>query len=220
MIPTWAVFVVVVVLVVGYFLLGGPGRQRRRQSVAADFEKMPDFHANQVFTDIRGEAAIGLDDRGRRIAVARRSAQPRTRLYSFAHILAAELVQNGAVTMVVDKGVSANGGALEGGPEKAAPVDGGEAGGSLFGSTGRAIAVIPAFKPAAGPLTTLGVRVTLRDVPQAAVLVRFYDGKTTDVHSLAGEKAFSEARVCMEALGIAIKRAGLPPRPAIASNRL
>jgi hypothetical protein len=207
--------VVVVVIVVGYFLLSGPGKQRRRQNVAADFAKMADFHANQVFTDVRGETAIGLDDRGRRIAVARRHAQPRTKLYSFAHIISAELVQNGTVIAVVAKGVSGQSAAAEGGRAGKTPADGGEAESSLFGSTGRGVLGIPVIAPAPGSMTMLGVRVTVRDASDAGVLIRFYEGKAIDAAGVAGEKAFADARVCLAALDVAIKRAGLPPRPAI-----
>jgi hypothetical protein len=210
MIPTWAVFVIVLVIVVGYFLLTASGRQRRKERIAADFAKMPDFHANQVFTDVRGDTAIGIDDRGRRIAVARRHAQPRTTLYSFAHIASAELVQNGAVMASTSKAEQAKAGPAEEGQAKA-----GQAEGSLFGSTGRAAPGMPVIKPGPGPLTTLAVRVVLQDALDSDLVVRFYEGKAIEVESVAGDKAFGDARACLGALEIAIKRAGLPPGPAV-----
>ncbi len=204
MIPTWAVFAIVVVIVVGYFLLTASARQRRRESVAADFAKLPNFRANQVFIDIRGDSAIGIDDRGRRIAVARRHAQPRTKLLSFAHIVSAELVQNGVAIASTSRD----------GHARSARAGPGEAETSLFGSTGRAAAGMPTVKAAPGPVTTLAVRVTFHDVADGELLVRFYEGKAIAVESVAGEKAFADARVCLGALDIAIRRAAAPPRPA------
>jgi hypothetical protein len=204
MIPTWAVFVIVVVLVVGYYLLSTPARQRRRQSVAADFAKLPNFHANQTFTDMRGESAIGIDDRGRRIAAARRDARPRTKLYSFAHIVSAELLQNGVAIASITR--------LGQGPERRPdPV---QPESSLFGSTGRVAPGMPAVKAAQGPLEKLAVRVVFQDAVDSGLLVRFYEGKAVALESVAGERAFADARACMGALDVAIKRAALPPRPA------
>lgn len=197
--PTWAVFVIVVVLVVGYYLLSSR-KQRRRASVAGDFAKIPNFHANQVYTDVRGEAAIGIDDRGRRIAVARRHTQPRTRIYSFAHIVSAELVQDGASIAETSRGGQA---------EATPAVDG------LFGSTRTAAIGLAPIRPAPGPVTMVAVRVAFEGASDPGPLVRFYQGKAIDAESVAGEKAFAEARACLGALDIAIKRAGLPPRPAI-----
>ena len=196
--PTWAVFVIVVVLVVGYYLLSSR-KQRRRSSVAGDFTKIPNFHANQVFADVRGEAAIGIDDRGRRVAVASRHTRPRTRVYSFAHIVSAELVQNDASIAKTSRG----------GQAEATPAE------SLFGSTRQAAVGLPPIKPSPVPVTMVGVRVTLEGAPDPGPLVRFYQGKAVAVESVAGEKAFGEARTCLGALDIAIKRAGLPPRPAV-----
>jgi hypothetical protein len=197
--PTWAVFVVVVVLVVGYYLFASR-KQRRRDSVTGDFLKIADFHANQVYIDVRGEAAIAIDDRGRRIAVARRHGQPRTRVYSFAHIVLAELVQNDAPIGKVSRG----------GQAEAAP-----AADDLFGSTRPAIVGLPPLKPAPVPVTMVAVRVTLEGASEPGPLVRFYQGKAIAAESVAGEKAFGEARTLLGALDIAIKRAGLPPRPAV-----
>jgi hypothetical protein len=196
--PTWAVFVIVVVLVVGYYLFASR-KQRRRDGVTGDFAKIPNFHANQVFTDVRGEAAIGIDDRGRRVAVASRHTQPRTRVYSFAHIVSAELVQNDVSIAKTSRGV----------PAEATPAEG------LFGSTRPAAVGLPPFKPSPVPVTMVGVRVTLEGAPDPSPLIRFYEGKPIDAESVAGEKAFGEARTCLGALDIAIKRAGLPPRPPV-----
>ena len=198
MVPTWAVFVTVVVLVVGYYLLSS-SKQRRTSRIGSDFAKIPDFHANQIYTDVRGDAAIGIDDRGRRIAVARKHAKPRTRLYSFAHVVSAELVQNDAAIAKTSRVAQA----------EAIPADG------LFGSTRPAAVGLAPIKPAPGPVTMVGVRVTLEGASDPGPLIRFHHGKAIDAASVAGEKAFGEARVCLGALDIAIKRAGLPPRPAI-----
>ncbi len=197
--PTWAVFVIVVVLVVGYYLFASR-KQRKRDSVAGDFEKIQDFHANQVYTDVRGEAAIAIDDRGRRIAIARRHGQPRTRVYSFAHIVSAEVVQNDEAIARVSRG----------GQAEAAPAADG-----LFGSTRPAALGLPPIKPAPVPVTMVAVRVTFEGASDPGPLVRFYQGKAIAAESVAGEKAFGEARTLLSALDIAIKRAGLPPRPAI-----
>jgi hypothetical protein len=196
--PTWAVFVIVVVLVVGYYLFASR-KQRGRTRVAGDFAKIPNFHANQVYTDVRGEAAIGIDDRGRRIAVASRHMQPRTRVYSFAHVVSADIVQNDVSIAKTSRD----------GQAEAKPAEG------LFGSTRPAAVGLPPVKPAPGPVTMVGVRVTLEGVTDPGLLIRFYQGKPIDAESVAGDKAFGEARTCLGALDIAIKRAGLPPRPAV-----
>jgi hypothetical protein len=73
---------------------------------------------------------------------------------------------------------------------------------------------MPTVKATPGPLTTLAVRVVFHDSGVAEVLVRFYGGKAVAVESVAGEKAFADARVCLGALDIAIRRAAAPPRPA------
>jgi hypothetical protein len=241
-IPYWAIVIIIVVLVVGYYLLTASGREKRRESVGTGLAKIPNFHANQAFTDVRGETAIGIDDRGRRIAVSQRRAQPRTKVYSFAHIVSAEVIQNGAVIAKTAKKspVAAReaatrtsaealdeppGGAPpEGAPGGAAPP--GEtppaepATGSLFGSTSRAAGHAPSLKPVLGSMTALGVRIVLEDPSDPGVLIRFYDGKPIDPFSVAGEKAFADARLCLGALDMAIKRAGLPPRPAISGSGL
>ena len=196
--PTWAVFVTVVVLVVGYYLFASR-KQRRRTSLTGDFTKIANFRANQVYTDVRGEAALGIDDRARRVAVANRHTRPHTRVYSFAHVVAAEIVQNDVSIAKTSRG----------GQAEAKPADG------LFGSTRPAAVGLPPIKPAPGPVTMVGVRVTLEGVPVPGPLIRFCLGKPIGAESVAGDKAFGEARTCLGALDIAIKRAGLPPRPAV-----
>jgi hypothetical protein len=231
MIPTWAVFVIILVIVVGYFLLSNTAKQRRRESIAGDFAKLPNFHANQVFTDVQGESAIGIDDRGRRIAVARKHTEPRTRLYSFSHIISAEVVQDGTTIAGLVRQVSGPGGApaapsgerLPGQSveEGAAPSAGTSADGSLFGSTARpAPGAPPAVRPARGPLTMLGIRVAFEEESDPGLLLRVYAGKPIDADSVAGEKAFGAARTCFNAFDIVIKRAALPPRPAISGRGL
>ena len=85
-IPTWAVFVIVVVLVVGYFLLSNTAKQRRKESIAVDFGKMPDFHANQSSPTPEGRDGRRYRRPGRRIAVARKTGQPRNQaLLVLAH---------------------------------------------------------------------------------------------------------------------------------------
>jgi hypothetical protein len=228
MIPTWAVFVIVVVIVVTYFLLSNTAKQRRRESVGGDFAKIADFHANQVFTDAKGETALGIDDRGRRIAVARKRAQPRTRVYSFQHIVVAEVTQNGAVVARIARaarvapGGGAQGGAVPDAPESggrpaidAPHMGGGPAGESLFGSTGRGVVTAPPIRPLSGRLESLAVRVEFEGASDSGVLVRFYEGKPVATESVAAERAFAGAQTCLNSLDIAIKRAALPPRPAI-----
>jgi hypothetical protein len=204
MIPYWAVVIIIIVIVVGYFLLSASSKEKRREKVAADFSRVPGFHANQVFTDVGGEAAIGIDDRGRRIAVSRKGAQPRTQVYSFAHILSAVVLQDNRLVATVSKD----------GEVRDTPPD------SLFGSTGPAIVPTVAVKPALGNMSMLAVRLTIQGAPGSGVLIRFYQGKPVGPESVAGEKAFADARVCLGALDIAIKRAALPPRPAISGRGL
>jgi hypothetical protein len=244
--PYWAVVVIVVVIVVGYFLLSQAGRERRRQAISADFGKLPDFHANQVYMDVRGATAIGLDDRGRRIAVARKHAQPRTRIYSFAHIVSAEILQNDRVIGKTAKkapvrvpGAEATeqppAEATEPSPHPAAgqphsaqaapsrsqagaPAEG--ARGSLFGSTARGLSGMPVIKPALGRVTMLGVRVTFEEPEDPGVLLRFYEGRPVNIDSVPAEKALGDARTCLNALDVAVKRAALPPRPAISGRGL
>jgi len=219
MIPTWAVFVIVVAIVLVYFLLSNTARQRRLESVGGDFEKIPDFHANQVFTDVKGETAIGFDDRARRIAVARKRTQPRTRVYSFAHIVSAEVVQNGVVVARVVK--EGDPGERPTGDETAEGSPPGEEPGGLFGSTSRpAPGAAPELRPLPGQLTALAVRVTFREESDPGVLVRFHVGKGVDVRSVAGEGALARAQTCLGALDVAMKRAGVPPRPAISGSGL
>ena len=201
--PTWAVFVIVVVIVVGYYLLTQSSRERRRGRASGDFAKIPNFYANQTYTDTRGDVAIGIDDRGRRIAVARRHGQPRTGVYSFAHIVSAEVVQNDKAIVAISRAGQPG---ADGRP-KGSNAD------ALFGSTSRpGLTGLPIIKPVLGPLTMLGVRVVFQNGSGDQVLVRFYDGKAVSVDGVVGERAFAEAQVFLGSLDIAIKRAGAPPR--------
>jgi hypothetical protein len=216
--PYWAVGIVVVVLVVVYYLLSQQGRERRREKVGVDFAKIPNFYANQTYTDVRGEAAIGIDDRGRRIAIARKQARPRTRVYSFAHIISAAVVQNDQVIASVaaeTKDVPEPAGG-DGGPFTAA-ITGGLPVGSLYGSTKQSIrdAFVgpPALKPELGQITTAGMRVRFRNGEEIdEVLVRFYAGRAVNADGLEGQRAMAEAQVLLGSLDIAIKRAGVPPK--------
>jgi hypothetical protein len=197
--PKWSVFIVVLVLVVGYYLLTVQARQRRRERVGSDFTKLPNFHANQTYMDIGGEVAIGIDDRGRRIAVARKHAQPRTRVYSFAHIISADVEQDGKVIA----GITRNGQEPAGRAPvvPAAPADPLV---GLFGSTrtpGRpGVAGLPEIQPILGQLS------------KVAVHVRLQNGKAVNADGVAGERAFAEAKVLLGSLDIAMKRAGTPPK--------
>ncbi len=204
--PYWAVLVVIVVLVVGYYLLSQQARERRRSRVGEDFDSLPNFYANQTYTDCDGQASLGIDDRGRRIAVARKHFQPRTRIYSFQHILSAEIVQNDQVI-----------GSLTPGEPAHRASDNGGNGGGLFGSTGRvkrpAMTGLPQVQPVLGQLTMVGVRVSFRNGEEVdEVLICFYRGKPVNVDGVVGEKAFAEAQVLLGSLDIAMKRAGAPPR--------
>ena len=202
--PYWAVFVIVVVLVVGYYLLNQSAKERRKGRAAGDFAKIPSFYANQTYTDVNGEVAIGIDDRGRRIAVSRKRAQPRTRVYSFAHIVSAELMQNGSAIFAISR---------DGRPAVGGAQPGESPGSGLFGSTARPnFTHLPVIKPVLGPLTTVGVRVVFHNGSGDDVLLRFYDGKAVNVDGVVGEKAFAEAQVFLGSLDIAMKRAGVPPQ--------
>jgi hypothetical protein len=201
--PTWAVFAVVVVLVVGYYLLSQQARERRKDRAAGDFGRIPDFYANQTYSDVRGEVAIGIDDRARRIAVARKRRD--VRMYSFAHIVSVEVMQNDKVIATVSRSAEAEAGARP----NAASGDG------LFGSTGRpSLTGLPIIKPEPGTFTMAAVRVTFQNGSDDQVLVRFYDGKPMDVDGVVGERAFAEAQVFLGSLDIAMKRAGTPHRVA------
>lgn len=221
--PYWAVGIIVVVLVVAYYLLSQQGRERRRAKVGVDFARVPSFYANQTYTDVRGESAMGIDDRGRRIAIARKHGQPRTRVYSFAHIISAEAVQNDHVlASVAATGQTALGPAEGGaGPASARVSEGHVSTGGLYGSTKQtvrdAFAGAPAFKPLLGQMTMAGVRVRFRNGTEVDdILIRFYDGKAVNSDGVQGERALAETRVLLGALDIAIKRAGSPPKgPAI-----
>ena len=199
--PTWAVFVAVVVIVVGYYLLSKPARERGRDRAAGGFAKIPNFYANQTYGDVDGEAVIGMDDRARRIAVARKRRD--VRMYSFAHIASAEVLQNDKVIATVSRSAQAEVGATPGG-----------AGGhGLFGSSGRpGLTGLPIIKPELGVLTMVGVRVSFQNGSDDQVLIRFYHGKAVNVDGVVGERAFAEAQVFLGSLDIAIKRAGTPHR--------
>jgi hypothetical protein len=223
--PYWVVVIIIVVLIVGYYLLTQQAKERRRERVGADFAKTPNFYANQTYTDAAGEAAIGIDDRGRRIAVARKHAQPRTKVYSFAHILSAEVIQNDEVIAAItpeapvpgSRPAGLGGGVGAGGPA-AGPA------GSLFGSTGRAsrqgVTGLPVLSPVLGQVATAGVRIKFRNGDAVdQVVIHFYQGKPVNVDSVVGERAFAEAQVLLGSLDIAMKRAGVPPKgPTIAKT--
>jgi hypothetical protein len=205
--PTWAVFVIVVVIVVAYYLLAQSARERRKGRAAGDFAKLPNFYANQIYTDTQGDVAIGIDDRGRRIAVARKHGQSRTRVYSFAHVVSAEVVQNDEVIAKISRGAQPGAAARPKGPN----------GDGLFGSTSRpGLTGLPIIKPVLGPLTMVGVRVLFQNGSGDEVLIRFYEGKAVNVDGVVGERAFAEAQVFLGSLDIAIKRAGAPPRGSAA----
>jgi hypothetical protein len=233
-VPYWAVIIVILVLVVGYYLLSQQGRERRREKVGVDFAKTPGFYANQSYTDVQGESAIGIDDRGRRIAVARKHAQPRTRVYSFAHIVSAEVLQDDKVLAFIgrDGGAGATAGARGAadvgarGRTDVADAGGGPAAGpagedsakrfsGLFGSTGDRPGVtgLPRFTPIMGQLSRVAVRVVFSNGDaEDPVLLRFYEGKPINADGVVGERAFGEARVLLGSLDVAIKRAGSPPK--------
>jgi hypothetical protein len=218
--PYWAVGIVVVVLVVVYYLLSQQGRERRREKVGVDFAKIPNFYANQTYTDVRGEAAMGIDDRGRRIAIARKHAQPRTRVYSFAHLISAEVLQNDQVIASVTAGSKDAREPARGEKDPStAPLTGGIPVESLYGSTKQSVrdtfVGLPALKPVLGQLTTAGLRVKFRNGEEVdEVLIRFYDGKAVNVDGVEGQRAMAEAQVLLGSLDIAIKRAGVPPKGA------
>lgn len=225
--PYWAVIIIIVILVVGYFLLTQQARERRRERVSSDFSRIPGFYANQSYTDATGEAAIGIDDRGRRIAVARKHAQPRTQVYSFAHILSAEVLQNGEVIAAITPGPVSGprpGGGSASSAGWASPAGAGtgtESGESLFGSTGRAagqgVTGLSVLDPVLGQVTTAALRIKFRNgeaVDEA--LIHFYQGKPVNADGVVGERAFAEAQVLLGSLDIAMKRAGVPARgPAV-----
>jgi hypothetical protein len=216
--PYWAVGIVVVVLVVAYYLLSQQGRERRREKVGVDFAKIPNFYANQTYTDVHGEVALGIDDRGRRVAIARKHAQPRTRVYSFAHLISAEVVQNDQVIASVTAGPKdvPEGAGGDRAPSSA-PVTGGFLGGSLYGSTKQSVRDVfsgqPVLKPVLGQLTAAAMRVRFRNGAEIdEFLIRFYDGKAVNVDSVEGQRAMGEAQVLLGSLDVAIRRAGVPPK--------
>jgi len=195
--PYWAVIIVVVVLVVAYYSSTAYARQKRRDSVGGGFAKIQGFHANQVFIDSGGDAAVGIDDRGRRIGVSRKRGEPRVRTYAFNQLASAEIVRDDRVLAQTSRDSLTQ-----------APIPGG----SLFGST-RAPGGAPSIATMEGTLSLLGVRLVF-DLPGPdTVLLRFYQGKPVDAHSLAADKAVGQARALFGALEVALKRASLPPRP-------
>lgn len=203
--PTWTVFIIIVVIVVAYYASTSYAKERRRESVGDWFAKIPDFHANQVFIDVRGEAAIGIDDRGRKLAVSRKRRQPRGRVYSFAQARSVVLEENGLTIA----GLSRDD------PATTAPTAERDDG-SLFGSTALARLAAPDIGPGPGLLSLLGVRLLLDDPASPELFLRFYAGKPIDGRSLAGDKAFAQARACMAAFDLVMKkvslaRAGSPP---------
>lgn len=211
--PYWAVVIVIVVLVVGYYLLSQQGRERRREKVGVDFAKIPGFYANQQYTDVRGDAALGIDDRGRRVAVARKHAQPRTRVYSFSHIISAEVLQDERVVGAVGK--AAQSAAERESFRAGRALDSDEAFAGLFGSTaGRpGVTGLPQLAPVMGQMSRVALRVTFKNgEDQDAVLLRLYQGKPVNVDGVVGEKALAEAKILLGSLDVAIKRAGSPPK--------
>jgi hypothetical protein len=205
--PYWAVVIIIVVLAVVYYTTSSYAREKRRGSVAEAFTTIPNFHANQVFVDVRGAVAIGVDDRGRRVAIAQKHQQPRVRTLSFAQIASVEMVQNNAVIARAAKGDR----------PPAAPADGLLFGsttpGSLFGSTASGERSTRNGQDL-GPLTSVGVRVTLDDSMDGGLVVRFYEGKEVGRESVTGENALAQARTCYAALEIAMRKATLAPRPS------
>jgi hypothetical protein len=217
--PYWAVLIVVVVLVVGYYLLSQQGRERRREKVGVDFAKTPGFHANQSYTDVRGEAAIGIDDRGRRIAVARKHTEPRTRVYSFSHLISAEVLRDETVVGAIGRAAQVAGtagggvGVQTGGGNGGARSEGSFS--ELFGSTaGRpGVTGLPRLAPVMGQTSQVALQVTFRNGEEEdVVLLRFYEGKPVNVDGVVGEKAFGEAKILLGSLDVAMKRAGSPPK--------
>lgn len=217
--PYWAVALVVVVLVVVYYLLSQQGKERRREKIGVDFAKIPNFYANQIYTDVRGQAAMGLDDRGRRIAVARKGAQPRTRVYSFSHLMSAEMLQGDHVIASVeaggDRGQSVASRTAAADASSSADPDGEVMTGSLYGSTNRSVRDVfagrPVVRPVLGQVTSVAVRVRFRNGDETdEVLIRFYQGKPVNANGVEGESALAEAQLLLGSLDIAIKRAGVP----------
>jgi hypothetical protein len=199
-VPYWAVVIVIVVLVVVYYSSTSYARDRRRDRVGTSFAKIPGFHANQLFIDVHGETAVGVDDRGRRIGVSRKRGEPRVRTYSFAQLVSAELIENDQVMAKTSRGGRPEGTLL---------------GDSLFGSTGRTrgpAGVTPGVTRAEGMLSLLGVRIVFDGPAGPGVFVRFYQGKPVAVTSLAADRAYGQARSLFGALEIALRRAAMPPR--------
>lgn len=197
--PTWSVFVIIVVIVIAYYASTSYAKERRRDRVGDWFAKIPDFHANQVFVDARGESAVGIDDRGRRLAVARRRQEPRSRVYSFAQVIAVVLEQNGAVIeRLPRRGAAA--------PEAAAAAHDIT---SLFGSTAPEGRTTSERTPVPGSLSSLAARISLDDPAAPELLLRFHAGRAVDQGSVAADKAVGQARVFMNAFDLLLKRAAL-----------
>ncbi len=195
--PYWAVIIIVVVLVVAYYSSTSYAREKRRDSIGGGFAKITGFHANQVFIDVRGDAAVGIDDRGRRIGVSRKHGEPRVRTYAFSQLASVEIVRDDQVMARASRDSLTE-----------TPVPGG----SLFGST-RAPGGAPGVMVMQGTVVSLGVRLVFDDPGRDALLLRFYQGKPVAAQSLAVDKALGQARALFGALEVALKRASLPPRP-------
>jgi hypothetical protein len=192
--PVWTVFVIIVVLVVAYYASTSYAKEKRRESVGTGFEKIPGFHPNQVFLDAHGDSAIGIDDRGRRLAVVRKRTQPRNRVYSFAQVRSVELVDNGRTVATLPAGDES--------PSAHAQAP-------LFGSTAwkRPVPVDIPSDPT--PLSLLGVKVAFDDPASPGLFLRFYAGKPVDRRSLAADKALGQARACLSAFDLVLKKAAL-----------
>ncbi len=203
-IPTWAVFLIVLLLVLIYWYTTSRSRSRNRQRdrAAAEFAKLSGFYANQVFVDVRGEVAVGIDDRGRRIAVSRRRAQPRLRVYSFAQLLEAEVLQDG--TSIARVAASADLRAADLARDSGEGPESGPT--SLFGATALRPTVSSQVVPRPVPLSTLAVRISFADPETPPVVLYFLQGRAVDVGSVAADRAFEQARTCLAALRTAMLR--------------
>jgi hypothetical protein len=204
--PTWTVFIIIVVIVVAYYASTSYAKERRRDSVGDWFAKIPNFHANQVFIDVRGESAIGIDDRQRKLAVARRRQEPRSRVYSFAQVRSVALEENGVAIDQLPRRLRP--------PVEPSTVPADIA--SLYGSTAPEGALTFETTPTPGALSLLGARIVLDDPVAPELILRFYAGRPVDKGSLAADKAFGQARACMAAFDLVMKkaslaRAGFPP---------
>ncbi|GEM_PF-3874518 len=203
-IPTWAVFLIVLLLVLIYWYTTSRSRSKNRQRdrAAAEFARLSGFYANQVFVDVRGEVAVGVDDRGRRIAVSRPKAQPRLRIYSFAQLLQAEVLQDGTAIARVAASPDLRPADLASDPgehPEAGPT-------SLYGATALRPAVSSQVIPRPVPLSTLAVRISFDDPEVPPVVLYFLQGRAVDVGSVAADRALEQARTCLSALRTAMLR--------------